>query len=357
VPASKKRIETRLLVKTAGGAYGVSYHWNEAGTEATLVEDAGVDIPLAVTDNGSPAPQTWRIPSRAECMVCHTPQAGHALSFNTRQLNLTANMDGFPGNQLATLRQQNYFTQDPGSPNLLPRHVRPDESGVSTEAKVRSYLAVNCAYCHKSGGTAPPSWDGRAELTLALTGLVNGTAANSGGDPLNRLVVPGNTARSIVLHRVAGSGGFSRMPPLGSNVTDSANATLLADWINGELANRQTYETWRIARFEPDADPAGAPGEDPDGDGATNHDEFLAGTDPLDGASAFRPAISGEPLKLGFTLPVNRSFRIDTSTTLGAWTPWDIPGNQGLPVAGGPLEFELPATDPQRFFRVEVKEN
>jgi hypothetical protein len=84
VPASKKRIETRLLVKNAGGAYGVSYRWNVAGTEATLVEDGGVNFPLAITEGGSPAPQTWRIPSRAECMVCHTPQAGHALSFNTQ---------------------------------------------------------------------------------------------------------------------------------------------------------------------------------------------------------------------------------------------------------------------------------
>ncbi len=357
VPASKKRIETRLLVKNAGGAYGVSYRWNEAGTEATLVGDGGADFPLAVTANGTPAPQTWRIPSRAECMVCHTPQAGHALSFNTRQLNLGGLMGGIAGNQLATLHQQNYFTANPGPPNLLPRHARPDESGVSMEAKVRSYLAVNCAYCHKSGGTAPPSWDGRAELTLDQTGLLLGNAANSGGDPLNKLVVPADTTRSILLHRVAATQGFTRMPPLGSNVTDSASAALLAAWINGELAGRQSYDAWRSARFEPDADPAGAPAADPDGDSATNHDEFLAGTAPLDGASTFRPGITGDPLKLSFTLPVNRSYRIDTSTTLGAWTPWDIPGNQGLPVSGGLLEFAIPPTDPQRFFRVEIKEN
>ena len=40
------------------------------------------------------------------------------------------------------------------------------------EARVRSYLAVNCSYCHKTGGTAPSSWDGRPELTLAQTMLV-----------------------------------------------------------------------------------------------------------------------------------------------------------------------------------------
>jgi uncharacterized repeat protein (TIGR03806 family) len=357
VPASKKRIETRLLVKNAGGAYGVSYRWNEAGTEATLVEDSGVNFPLAITESGNPAPQTWRIPSRAECMVCHTPQAGHALSFNTRQLNLTGSMNGFGGNQLSTLYSQGFLTNHPGSPNLLPRHVGPAESAYSIEARVRSYLAVNCAYCHKSGGTAPASWDGRAELTLTQTTLVNGSATNNGGNPLNKLVVPGSTANSILLHRAAATGGFNRMPPLGSNVIDSANVALLTNWINGELATRQTYDAWRSSNFEPDNDPAGAPTQDPDGDGITNQDEFLAATDPRNGSSALRPQISGHPPVLGFELPANRSFLIKTSNTLGQWTPWDVPGNQGLPVAGGLIQLPVPTTDPRRFFRVEVLEN
>ena len=357
VPTSKKRIETRLLVKNAGGAYGVSYRWNEAGTEATLVEDGGENFPLAITEGGNPVPQTWRIPSRAECMVCHTPQAGHALSFNTRQLNLTGSMNGFSGNQLSTLFSQGFLSNNPGSPNLLPRHVGPAEGAYSIEARVRSYLAVNCAYCHKSGGTAPASWDGRAELTLAQTTLVNGSATNNGGNPLNKLVVPGSTANSILLHRTAATGGFNRMPPLGSNVIDSANVALLTNWINGELATRQTYDAWRISNFEPDNDPAGAPNQDPDGDGITNQDEFLAATDPRNGSSTLRPQISGNPLKLRFPVPANRSFRVDTSTTLGQWTPWDIPGNQGIPVAGGLIEFTLPPADPQRFFRVELFEN
>ncbi|RYD25284.1 MAG: hypothetical protein EOP87_24690, partial [Verrucomicrobiaceae bacterium] len=131
VPGSKKRIETRLIVKNSTGAYGVSYRWNEAGTEATLAADEGEDFNLAVTDNGNPAPQTWRIPSRAECMICHTTQAGHALSFNTRQLNLENDILGLTGNQLTTLFQQDYLTANPGSPNLLPRHLRPDEDTAS----------------------------------------------------------------------------------------------------------------------------------------------------------------------------------------------------------------------------------
>ncbi len=359
VPSSKKRIETRLIVKNPTGAYGVSYRWNEAGTEATLAADAGENFTLAVTDNGNPVPQTWRIPSRAECMACHTPQAGHALSWNTRQLNLQNDMDGITGNQLTTLFQKDYLTADPGSPNLLPRHLRPDEESASVEARVRSYLAVNCSYCHKAGGTAPSTWDGSATLTLAQTNLVNGTANNAGSDPLNKLVVPGDTAHSIVLSRMAVTNGFTRMPPLGSNVLDQQNIDLVTTWINGELEEREDYAAWRVSEFDPE-DPAGAPDQDPDGDGSTNAQEFLAGTGPLDGSSAFRPQLTpGEEnaLTLSFELPVNRSFRIETSDNLGGWTPWDVPGNEGLPVPGGLIEFTVPITDPLRFFRVNVMEN
>ena len=356
VAASKKRIETRLLVKNASGAYGVSYRWNAAGTEATLVADEGEDLPLAITDNGNPVPQTWRIPSRAECMICHTPQAGHALSFNTRQLNLADGIPGHPGNQLTTLFNEGYFSNNPGSPNLLPRHLKPGEEDYSVEARVRSYLAVNCAYCHKSGGTGLGQWDGRAELTLTQTGLVNGTATQNGGDTNNKLVVPGDLLHSIVLNRVAATNGFTRMPPLGSSVIDSENVALLTTWINGELDDRLTYDDWRSSNFEPDNDPAGAPGEDPDHDGAANHEEFLAATHPRDGSSTFHPQVSTSPPALRFSVPTNRSFRVDVSSDLGAWAPWDIPQNQGLPVAGGLVEIVFPLIDPQRFFRVELLE-
>ena len=349
-PASRKRIETRLLVKNSTGAYGVSYRWNEAGTDATLAADAGEQLAIPVTDGSTSFTQSWRIPSRAECMACHNAQAGHALSFNTRQLNLDGSGE-LAGNQLAALHRQGYLTRNPGFPHLLPRHLRPDETAWSTEARVRSYLAVNCAYCHQ----APGSWDGRPDLTLARTGLVNGVATNNGGDPLKRLVVPGDPARSILLHRVAGSGGFNRMPPLGGDLVDTSAVSLITSWIQGELASRMTYDAWRTNRLG--AGPDGEPGADADHDGSPNHQEFLAGTNPADGRSAFRPRLSGHPPILRFDVPVNRSFRIETSASLDGWTPWDIPGNQALPVAGGTYEFAVPPREARRFFRVELLEN
>ena len=53
--------------------YGVSYQWNEAGTEATLVKSAGENLDLAITTPDGVRNQSWTIPSRSACNTCHTP--------------------------------------------------------------------------------------------------------------------------------------------------------------------------------------------------------------------------------------------------------------------------------------------
>lgn len=242
-PATARRIETRLLVRNSSGAYGVSYRWNDSQTDATLVADAGENLDFSVLEGGVQRTQHYRIPSRAECLVCHTPQAGHALSFNTRQLNRISTINGFHGNQISLLHQAGYLSNTPDSPHSLPRHVRPDETQYPLEVRVRSYLDVNCANCHQAGGTAPPSWDARAHLTLAQTSLINGHAGQNGGDPLNRLIVAGNANRSIVLNRIAAANGFTRMPAIGSTEIDPEGVSLLTQWIQQAIPPNPANQT------------------------------------------------------------------------------------------------------------------
>ncbi len=359
-PATVQRIETRVLVKNASGSYGVSYRWNAAQTEATLVADGGESFDIDVIENGIPRVQHYRIPSRGECITCHNAGAGPALSFNTRQLNRSATMNGFVGNQIDLLHQAGYFANTPEPTNVLPRHVRPDETQFPLEARVRSYLAVNCANCHAAGlAIAPASWDARPNVSLADTLLINGPATQNGGNPANRLIVPGDPNHSIVLNRIAATNGFTRMPPLGSNELDQANIALLTDWIANALPSRQTYADWRLAQFGSPNSPEGEAEADPDGDQRANRDEYLTGTNPLFGSAELAPSVSviEGAVTLSLTLPPDRSFQVESSIDLVNWFLWDVPGNQGLPSQGGQVNLMAPRNDSQRFFRVRLWEN
>jgi glucose/arabinose dehydrogenase len=280
----RRRLETRFLVRNENGAYGISYRWsapdNGIQTDATLADDDGESFDIAITLDGSPSTASWEIPSRAACMTCHTPEAGHALSFNTRQLNTIGTVSGLTGALLTVLSETGYLSGFPGDPASLPRHYRPDEIAESLETRVRSYIDVNCAYCHKAGGTGGGTWDGRAHLPLAQTGLINGTPVDAPLHPGHLLVIPGSVSQSILFNRIAGANGYTRMPPLATGVPDLEAAQLVADWINRELHPFGTYQEWRSARFGNEASPEGEPSANPDGDKLDNFGEWAFGTDP-----------------------------------------------------------------------------
>ncbi len=351
-PATKKRIETRVLVKTDTGSYGVSYRWNEAQTEASLVEDPGTEFDIEIDDHGTPHTQRWQIPGRSSCITCHTPGGGHALSFNTRQLNLDNSINGYSGNQLNLLSANDFLTNAPDPVATLERHVRPDETQYPLEQRARSYFAVNCAYCHQAGGSVGGFWDGRAHLTLEQTGLINGAALNNGGSPLNKYVVPGDTAHSIVLNRMAGTNGFGRMPPLGTTEVDPANIQLITEWITGA---RGLYDEWRIGYFTA-LDPNGDKTADPDGDGVSNYEEYLRGSSPASGSGSWQASIANGSLQ--FLRKSNRFYSIQTSDSLGQWQPWPIPELESTYKATDELiQIPLPVEpDGKQFFRFNITE-
>lgn len=231
-PATARRLETRFLVKTASGVYGVTYKWNTAQTEATLVAEAGENETITINDNGTSRSQTWRYPSRSECLQCHTPVGGHALSFNTAQLNRAMDYSGTSANQLTALAAAGYFTTaNVPAPSTLPALAAADNTSATLEHLARSYLAANCVQCHQPGGAALGNWDARYSIPTASAGLINGALIDSRGDAANRVIAPLEPAHSVMLARISVRGS-GQMPPLGSNELDSANIALLTAWIN-----------------------------------------------------------------------------------------------------------------------------
>lgn len=238
-PTSARRIETRFVVKTAGGLQRFTYAWNDAQTEANLVPPQGTNQVFTVMQNGVAHRQTWRFPSRAECITCHSTAAGSALSFNTRHLNHEQNFSGQAANYIVALAAAGYLSGTPafeppdarGTLPGLPRLARADDPFASLEHRARSYLDSNCSFCHQPGGDAVALFDARISTPFDLAGIINGPLLDSGGDPRNRVIVPGDATHSRVLQRIAVRGP-DQMPPLASFERDLAGETLLREWIS-----------------------------------------------------------------------------------------------------------------------------
>jgi uncharacterized repeat protein (TIGR03806 family) len=349
IPASKRRLETRFLVKNPGGAYGVTYRWRADQSDADLVAASGLDELL-------PSSQTWRFPSRSECMTCHTNAAGFALSFNTRQLNRDQNFSGMLQNQLSAFEQAGYFSGTLPPVASLPRMVATDDDTQSLEIRARSYLAVNCAPCHQPGGGGGNTWDLRAHVTTESTGIVRGVLNNPNGDSANRFFAPGDAAHSMALTRMQGGAGLNRMPPIGNRVTDTVGVDLLTEWINAELPDWRSFAEWQTENFGSSEDPEAAPDYDWDGDGRNNRMEYLVRSDPKspDGESLIHIQPSGaDAFEIHVPEVFNRSVLIETSTGLSDWQLWDAPGNTpDFPASGGGVRIIEGTRDgTSRFFR------
>ncbi len=233
-PNSRKRIETRFLVKNSDGVHGFTYRWNDTQTDADLIGESGLDENITIYESDGVTvlrEQVWRYPSRSECLQCHTSQGGHALAFNTLQLNREYDYGNGPTNQVSALSQVGYFDSPVGDTSSLPYLKDTGDTSNSLEDRVRSYLHANCVQCHQPGGPSLGNWDARFTVDLNTANLINGELVDNGGDPSNKVIVPGDLAHSMLLQRIS-IRGSQQMPPIGSNEIDANGIQLLADWIN-----------------------------------------------------------------------------------------------------------------------------
>lgn len=357
VPESRRRIETRFLVMSDFGAYGVSYQWDEAGESAQLAPSEGVNLALDIIDeNGQPMTQNWRIPSRSQCMECHTRSSDFVLSFNTRQLHQEGATFGEEEHMIRALTENGYLSNGPSEEDLqriLPLAEK-DDLSVDVEHRARSYLAANCMPCHQEGGTAPANFDLRPHLALHETLLINGPVGNDVGGGVtsnHRLIVPGDIQHSVLLQRLCACDGFSRMPPLASNEIDEEGVQLIADWILS-LEGYQTWDAWREAHF-PD-EPLVSKDGDADSDGLSNELEFLAKTDPNDGSEFWRQSIevsSTQQVTFRFEVPARLPLVVERSPNLIDWELWEpvTPYNSRQ---GQTKEVPVPLSEQPLFLRV-----
>jgi uncharacterized repeat protein (TIGR03806 family) len=358
--SSAKRVETRVLVRGKNSFYGLTYEWDDAGANATLVPENGDNKNFQITQGGITRTQVWRFPSRSECLSCHTPVSGNVLGFNTAQLNRSRLYQTFRTNQIGALAAANFFNNPP--PDLLGLRslMAETNSTVSRTYRVKSYLAANCVYCHQPGGSSLSAWDARLTTPLSLAKIINGALANTMGDPTNRVVVPGDPAHSALLKRIAVR-GKDQMPPLASNVVDQKAIDLITAWIREDLPGYESYQQWADRHFAGQSGVDNSPEADPDEDGVTNYSEYLINADPMSRTNRFEVnmTLTNSNVSLSFTQPANRGILIDSTVdvTNPSWEFLKIPDNFiSFPAAGTSRTVLDYLQSSQKFYRLRVIE-
>ncbi len=233
-------------------------------------------------------------------------------------------------------------------------------------------LPVDLSGWHVSDDLTAPTKHALPELTFLGAGpdaflkLVadgsSGGAGNHVGFKLDNkgesigLATPGGVPVSQISYPAATKGvSEGRLPD------SSANLVRFPTLPTPGAANRADADLdgvpddWELAHGLSSADPADALA-DSDGDGVGNRDEFLAGTDPRDAASALRATLPGSTagsLTLRFNASPGVAYRVEATDSLSPadWTPViRIPARPG----DRALDVTVPEAAWPRFFRVSL---
>ncbi|HEY1490080.1 MAG TPA: hypothetical protein VGF90_03490, partial [Verrucomicrobiae bacterium] len=151
----------------------------------------------------------------------------------TRQLNgLFKYPNGFTGNQLHTLGHLGIFDAafDDRKIFRYSHLVNITNTAAAPQIRVRSYLDANCSMCHRPGG-AGAFFDARFDTPLKKQNLINGPVANQLGVAGAKVIVPGDTNKSILFHRISIT-GEGQMPPLARNLVDEKTVAVIGKWIS-----------------------------------------------------------------------------------------------------------------------------
>lgn len=213
-------IETRLLRHHPGGEWtGATYEWNDAQTDAVLLETAKETV--------LPGGQTWAFPSSVQCFVCHKKAAGRTLGLETLQLNRDfAYAVGQSTNQLTTLSDIGYLDRrlDAVALPRLPELA----SSAPVADRARAYLHANCAMCHRADGGTGAVMEFRFDKPFAA---IKGCTPSAFPSVDNvKVLSAGEPGRSSVYLRMT-SRDYFPMPPLGTRQVDPLGSSVVESWI------------------------------------------------------------------------------------------------------------------------------
>jgi hypothetical protein len=220
-------VETRFIEHQADGAWQfAAYVWDAEGRSAELAPSRGTVLAVPSAPGGR-----YVVPGRGDCLACHGGAPSPVLGFAALQL----------APELSALVERGWLR---GLPHALLSTPPRIAAASAIERAALGTLHGNCAHCHHAGpGRVPLRLtlqqrvaDAEASAAEVLRSMVNAPSRYQPDPQADaRIVVPSDTAASVLLRRMSSRDPRVQMPPLGTEHTDEQALALLTQWIRQDL--------------------------------------------------------------------------------------------------------------------------
>lgn len=226
-------IETRLLFKLNGEWGFADYIWNEEQTEAYFDLDGSFTDIEFENENGEVISVNYRIPSDGECLTCHKIN-NEGFPIGPKPQNLNKVYDYVEGSMNQLEKWMNVGYLDNSVPASIESVVDWTNENETKLDRVRSYLDINCAHCHREESHCsyrPMRFAWNESDDLVNLGVCVEPADMI--EPLQLYVVtPGNPAKSMLYYRLNNEDPAERMPLMGRTIIHEESIVLIEEWIN-----------------------------------------------------------------------------------------------------------------------------
>lgn len=227
-------LETRLLIKDKNGWYPLSYIWKEDQDDAELKYIGKTINAKWIDKNGVEQVNRYRVPNINQCGSCHNlNKVIMPIGPKGRNLDVDFFYQHGMENQIDYWEKINILENIPSN-RKNPTAIWNLESE-TIENRARAYLDINCAHCHREGGSAGNSgfYLSHEETNNTSLGIMKKpVAAGRGSGGLKYVIKPGIPEESILLYRMASTDPGVMMPELSRNMEHKEAIPLIKEWID-----------------------------------------------------------------------------------------------------------------------------